>query len=82
MKKIEEAARKFYAEICFPQYDPRDPFIAGARCVLDKLTSDEVLKAVVKRVIADSGGFGEDQTATAVNAVGRAIDAVRKEIEG
>lgn len=86
MKKIEEAARQFalmYADEGSKHFHPlRLAFRGGAKHVLDAMTSDETIKNAVKRVIADSGGFGEDQTRTAVMAAGRAIDAVRKEIEG
>lgn len=78
MKKIEEAAADYVRS---PDLDPfhtyADIFIAGARYVLDQLTSDDAVEVLAREFDAEGGLTGEARRrATFIFA------AVRKEIEG
>lgn len=71
MKKIEEAARKFYDDNYGPQYNPTDAFLAGSRYVLDAMTSEAAVETAV-----NSTNYIWMYEARKI------LSAVRREIEG
>lgn len=84
MKKIEEAAFEIYPVTGewrqdTTNADRRMGFKAGARYVLDAMTSDAAVKAFADAVEALDD---QDIDATPLEEISTALCAVRKEIEG
>ena len=72
MRKIRKAALEYHFNNYGPQYEPEVEFIAGARYVLDQLTSEEMKDIALGDV--DRGIWMPD--------IEKILAAVRKEIEG